>query len=76
MTFDLSSIKEIGGYTILKIPKLSQMEQEAFEKWKVAGPKEKDRICKKLGEYQAKLILKKIEEESIKQFNNENLRNK
>ena len=75
MTFDLASIKEIGGYTTLKIPKLSKMELEAFEEWKDATPERQEEICRKLGEYQAKLILKAIDKEVEKQMKHENIRN-
>jgi len=46
--------------------KFQILEMIAFEKWKKASPKEKKNITKKLGEYEAKMIIKEIEIESLK----------
>lgn len=40
------------------------LEQEAFQRWQKATQKEKDKIIKKLGVLEGKMIIKEIEKQS------------
>lgn len=44
----------------------SILEMEAFPRWKEAGPEEKERIARELGEVEAKMIIAEIEAEAKK----------
>ena len=44
----------------LKI-KFQYLEMLAFEEWKKSSKKERNKICKKLGEYEGREIIKEIE---------------
>ena len=39
------------------------IETIGFIEWQKSNPKKRERICKKIGEIEAKLIIKEIEEE-------------
>ena len=48
--------------------KFKILEMAIFPAWKKAGPKERERICKELGEFEANEIIREISEEANRKF--------
>lgn len=43
--------------------KFQILEMAAFEQWQKSDPNKREKICRKLGEYEAKEIIKDIEDQ-------------
>lgn len=52
----------------IAIPVLEPHERREFEKWRVAGPEEKERICRRLGYAEARKIIKDAEREAERRW--------